>query len=208
MKYCLLFVLVCAAMFAFPASARDIPWAEALIRGAQSGIYKSAMGLPPFCATRENEVKYKGVNWAKKFGSATTWMNHYCYGKAKTPICNRYSGKARKECLTYLLGEYTYSIKHQSSHNPQFKLLPFLHTDYGRALVDVGQYTRALENFTIAIKKNGKYIPAFKGMADAYIKLNMYDEAEKIVRQGLQIKKSKSLDRRLKKIQKLKLEKK
>ncbi len=194
MKCCVLLGFL--TMLSFSVLSKDIPWQEALMRGDT----RSGIGLPSFCGGKSD-----GIDWQKKFGSDMNWLNHYCYGKVKTPICNRYAGQSRKKCFNYILSEYSYPLTRVT---PQFKLLPFLHVEYGRALIDAEQYGQAIVNFTIALKKNAKYISAFKGLADAYVKLKMYDDAEKIVMQGLQIKKSQSLMRRLKKIQQLKLTKK
>jgi len=69
--------------------------------------------------------------------------------------------------------------------------------------VEIGDNETAVDYFNMSIKKNKKYIPAYSNLADLYVKLEQYDEAERVLRNGLKYKKSKALKKRLKKLKKI-----
>lgn len=169
------------------------PWSAAVAKIN----YKNSKLVPLFCQV--NSPQFKAANWKKRFGPDFTWINHYCDRKAKIPICWKYPPKQRNKCLTDALKGTTYSITH--SKNPNYALLPLLYTEQGILLKDLKRYGEAIQSFQSAIKKNRKYIPAYTKLADTYILIKDFTAAEKIIHQGLKYKKSRALQKRLKKLE-------
>ncbi len=162
-----------------------------------------AASLPPFCGVSK-DPKYKNVNWKKVYGSGLTWSNHYCGSLTRIPICRKYYGKLRKDCLYAQTEGFTYWLKNIG--DPNFKLLPYIYVGYGDLLEEIGDSGNAIIQYTNALKRKPKYIKAYKGLIDAYIKLGMLKEAEQTVNYALKIKETKSLLRRKKKIEELTIE--
>jgi tetratricopeptide (TPR) repeat protein len=160
--------------------------------------YKDSTTIPPFCRINHPDPRYKNTDWKKKFGEDFIYINHYCGKKAIWPLCYQYPEKEKNACLTFLLEGTTYAFEHTS--NPNYPLLPFLYTEHGTILKEIGRYGEAIQSFNTAIQKNKKYIRAYVMLADTYILTKQYDEAEKVVNEGLKYKKSKALYKKLEKI--------
>jgi len=160
--------------------------------------------LPPFCSYLSKKIivpsKYRNVNWTKKFGQGMTWGNHFCYASAKIPICRSYFGNNRIACLKHQTEGFTYWIEHTG---PDFKLLPYLYSGYGDLLNEIGNTNQAIIQYQNSLQKNPRYIKAYKGLINSYIKIGALKEAEATVNTALKIKKTKSLVRQKQKIDKL-----
>lgn len=193
-----IFSAVLLIMFSSLALAQQQPWSEATQGYWRISPY--AASLPPFCGVSK-DPRYKDVNWKKVYGPEMTWSNHYCEALTKMPICRKYYGKARKDCLYKMTGGFTYWLN--NIKNPDFKLLPYIYVGYGDLLNEIGDSGKAITQYTNALKRNPKSIKAYKGLIDTYIKLGMLKEAEEAVNSALKIKETKSLHRRKKKIEKL-----
>ena len=179
------------------------PWAEYVVQGSFDPI-AAALFVPPFCEGNSGiGIIHKPKDWKKIYGQDFTYINHYCDGKHKIPKCYEYPEKEKKACLRYFLEGTTYAIK--NSHNQNYALLPFLHTERGNLLKDIGNYEEAILEFKTSISKNNKFHPAYLGIADTYIKLKDLDEAEKYIQMGLEHNPDKkSLNKKLERIRKLK----
>lgn len=187
-------------LLAKPVQALE-PWESALARGVDPTM--AALSVPPFCQGNSGIIyidnKYKNVDWKQKFGGDFTYINHYCNGKPRTAICYQYPEKEMKACLTHQLEGTSYAITHSS--DPNYALLPFLYSERGKLQTDIGNYNDAISDFQTAINKNKKFMPPYIGLADAYIKLKKFDDAEKVIKQGLeQNPDHKSLLKKLKKL--------
>jgi len=195
MKHYHLVILAFSLCFSMAASARE-PWlaAQLKIKPKDSAI------LPPFCKERLNSAdpKYKSAVWSKKFGEDFIYINHYCDVVALRPVCYGYPEKDKNECLAATLEGLAYGIEH--SKNPNYKLLPLLHTEIGETLTEIGRYPEAIQSFNTAIQKNKKFIHAYYSLAKTYILTKQYAEAEKAVNEGLKYKESKALYKILEKI--------
>lgn len=196
MKNYQLIIFVFSLCFSMAASALE-PWMEAV----QKINYRDSTTIPPFCGLNNPAPKYKNIDWNKKFGEDLVWINHYCAGKAIMPVCYQYPEKEKKACLSSLLEGTAYAIEH--SKNPNYPLLPFLHTERGDLLKEIGRYPEAIQSFNSAIQKNKKYMRAYAMLADTYILTKQYDEAEKIVNEGLKYNESPAFLKKLEKIKAL-----
>lgn len=197
MKHYHLIVFVFLSCFSIAASAQEkVPWREAFqyVKKEDSKI------LPPWCGVNV-DPRYKNVDWNKRWGGPIGHINHYCEGKAKIPVCYRYPEKEKKECLTYFLEGTTYALQNPPPNHP---LLPFLYTEHGDLLKEIGRYSEAIQSYNTAIQKNNKYIRAYAMLADTYILTKQYDEAEKAINEGLKYKESPALSKKLNKIKALK----
>jgi len=159
--------------------------------------YKTSAVVPPFCGGSHPEPKYQNINWTKKFGEDFVFINHYCAAKAATPTCYQYPEKEKIACLTSMLRGTEYFFTSMHGNSP---LLPFLYTEHGTILKEIGRYGDAIQFFNTAIQKNKLYIRAYSMLADTYILSKQYDEAEQIINEGLKYKKSKALYNKLEKI--------
>jgi tetratricopeptide (TPR) repeat protein len=176
-------------------------WQEATHDWENSPYLSSA---PPFCSYLSQKIivhpKYRNVNWTQKFGKSMLWGNHFCYNSVRIPICREYFGKNKIACLKYYSEGFTYWIKHS---DPDFKLLPYLYSGYGDLLNEIGDTGQAIIQYKNSLKKNPRYIKAYNGLIDSYIKIGALKEAEEAVNRALKIKKTKSLVRKQQKINKL-----
>jgi len=199
MKHYHLIIFVFSLCFSMVASAKE-PWMAAMMKIQP----KDSAILSPFCKARLNmsDPKYRYDFWSKKYGGDFIWVNHYCDVVALRPVCYGYPEKDKNACLTAGLGGIEYSILH--SKDPNYQLLPLLHTELGETLKEIGHYPEAIQSFNAAIQKNKKFIHAYYSLANTYILIKQYDEAEKVVNEGLKYKESKALNKILEKIKTLK----
>lgn len=152
-----------------------------------------AASLPPFCGTSK-DPRWVNVSWAElkeRFGHEITHSNHLCSALTKIPICRKFIGKDRIACLSSMSEGYTYWLKH--IRDPNYKLLPYIYVAYGDHLNEIGDTGKAIAQYQAALNKDPKYIKAYKGLIDTYIKLGMLKQAEESVNAALKIKETKSL---------------
>lgn len=176
------------------------PWREA-IRGDWRES-ASAKALPPFCGTNpryKNKQLFTGPSYKRE---DMTWGNHLCSGLTKMPICRTYPRKDRIECLNYYTEGYTYWIS--NAKNPDFGLLPYLHTGLGDLYFEIGKKAEAVTQFKLALRKNPKYLKAYKSIIDAFIDLKQYDNAQYYLDKAIAIKPHKAFKRRQQKLNNLK----
>ncbi|NOU15628.1 MAG: tetratricopeptide repeat protein [Methylococcaceae bacterium] len=192
MKNFQLIVFIISLCFSISAVALE-PWDQAVSKIN----YKDSTSIPPFCRINYPDPRYKNTDWKKKFGEEFVYINHYCNHKAQTPICYQYPQKEKIACLTSMLEGTTYFFQHTQGVSP---INPFLYTEHGVLLKEIGRYGDAIQAFNTAIQKDPNYIRAYGMLADTYIVTKQYDEAEKIVNLGLKLKQSKALYKRLEKI--------
>jgi len=198
MKHTIAITLIFALLGSYaPISSAQEPWMSAILKAVP--IPPDPKTVPSFCLAWWPDLNKSKTNWWKKFGPDFGFMNHYCDTAKRIPICWRYPKADRNACLTKLLEGPSYSIR--QAKNPNYQLLPFLYTELGKMLKDLGRYIEAIEAFQNAIKKNQRYIPAYVKLSDTYLLIKDVDSAEATVRQGLKFKKHKALLRRLKKIE-------
>lgn len=191
MKHLIIFVF--SLCFSIAAVSAQVPWREAI----EKINYKDSITIPPFCRINNPDPRYKNIDWDKKFGGHNDYLNHFCDSKARIPVCYRYPEKEKKECLTGFLEGTAYAIEHSP---PNYGLLPYLHTEHGDLLKELGRYPEAIQSYNAAIQKNKKYIRAYAMLADTYILIKQYDEAEKTVNEGLKYKENQTLHKILEKI--------
>lgn len=167
---------------------------ESWDRAVRKINYKDSTTIPPFCRINNPDPRYKNTDWKKKFGGDFVYINHYCTHKAQIPVCYQYPEKEKNECLTGMLEGITYFFEQTSGNSP---IAPFLHTEHGDLLKEIGRYGEAIQAYNTAIQKKKTYIRAYAMLADTYILTKQYDEAEKVINEGLKYKKSKLLYKRL-----------
>jgi len=117
-------------------------------------------------------------------------------------ICYKYPRKEKNACLRSMAKGIEYSFNH--AKDPNYRLLPLLYTEYGSIQTELGAYKKAINYLRLSIKKNKRYMLAYAKLSDVLTKLKQYDEAEAILKQGLKVKNSKLLRKRLKKLKLLK----
>lgn len=170
------------------------PWREAV----RVDWKQHRSTLPPFCAVNvKQRPPFNGPN----FGRDMTWGNHLCEALVKIPICRTYFGKDRIECLADQSKDYTYWISH--AKNPNFGMLPYLHTGLGQLYFEMGKKAEAISEYQLALKKNPKYLKAYKSLIDAFIDLKQYDNAQYYLDKAMAIKTHKAFKRRQQKLNKL-----
>jgi len=194
-SHIVIILLFCFTIASHNLHADRIAWREA-VRG---GDWKSnRSGLPPFCAANASQrPPFNGPN----FKGDMTWNNHLCSGLTKMPICRTYSGRQRIECLSKFTEGYTYWISH--AKNPNFGMLPYLHTGLGELYFEIGKKAEAISQYQLALKKNPKYLKAYKSLIDAFIDLKQYDNAQYYIDKAMTIKPHKAFKRRQVKLNKL-----
>jgi len=176
------------------------PWPKATKNWRESpNLSMYLHSVPAFCSFSA-DPRSKKIDWKKKFGRGMTWGNHYCYAQIKMPICREYFGNHKIACLKAQTEGFTYWINHVE---PNFKLLPFIYLGYGDLLTEIGDTNQAIIQYKNVLKKNKKYIKAYQGLIDSYIKIGALKEAEVTVNTALKIKKTKSLIKQQQKIDKL-----
>ncbi|MDD5112736.1 MAG: tetratricopeptide repeat protein [Methylobacter sp.] len=189
MKHYHLIVFVFSLFFSIAASAQ-----ESWDRAVKKVNYKDSTTIPPFCRINNPDPRYKNTDWKKRFGEEFVYINHYCGTKAAIPVCYQYPEKEKIACLTSMLEGTTYFFEHTQGVSP---INPFLYTEHGDLLKEIGRYGEAIQAYNTAIQKKKTYIRAYAMLADTYILTKQYDEAEKIINEGLKYKKSKLLYKRL-----------
>lgn len=158
-------------------------WPEA-IRGDWKSAY-TPEPLPPFCRMKQLSRTYA------KYHADIPGLNHFCNAKVKHHICLKYYKKDRTNCLLYLARDAEDAIQGANQKSPNHPLLPYLHTEYGSFLLEAGDHEQAVQEYLKAIRKNKRYLPAYIKLANAFIKANQYDEAEKTLQHALNIQKNK-----------------
>ena len=83
-------------------------------------------------------------------------------------MCRTYPSRERIQCLNYFTEGYTYWISH--AKNPNFGMLPYLHTGLGDLYFEIGKKAEAISEYQLALKKNPKYLKAYKSIIDALVK--------------------------------------
>jgi len=191
-----LLLLIASTLFSTNTVYAQKPWREAI---QEVGYWKeNRSGLPPFCAKGATQrPPFNGPN----FRGDMVWNNHLCGGLLKMPICRSYFGKDRAACLNYLTEGYTYWVSH--AKNPNFGMLPYLHTGLGQLYFEIGKKSEAIEQYLLALKKNPKYLKAYKSLIDAFIDLKQYDNAQYYLDKAMAIKPHKAFKRRQEKLNKL-----
>ena len=175
----------------------QIPWQEAVRAGLDWKQRRST--LPPFCAANvKQRAPFNGPNYRGDM----TWHNHLCGALISIPICRTYFGKDRIACLNSCTEGYTYWISH--AKNPKFGMFPYLHTGLGDLYFEMGKKSEAISEYLLAIKKNTKYLKAYKSLIDAFIDLKQYDNAQYYLDKAMAIKPHKAFKRRQVKLNKLK----
>ena len=158
--------------------------------------------LPPYCEVKLRSTNKAAINkWSSIFGPKN-WVHihHYCAAmndarKANLEINSNKKIKRLKDAV------YNYGyIEKQCQKN--FVLMPEVFVKRAQALHLLGDSGSAIHDYKKAIHTNPKYIYAYSKLADLYLELNLKKEAADIINKGLKIKpKSKSLNRRLKKLE-------
>ncbi len=137
-------------------------------------------------------------------------MNHFCNSKVKHHICLKYTGKEKTACLLYLAKGVKDAIDGGNQNRPNHPLMPYLYTEYGNFLFEAGDYRDAIPAYMEALRKNRNYLPGYVKLADAFIKIQAYEQAEKSLQRALQLAKKPShkayFQRRLEKLAKLKVQ--
>jgi tetratricopeptide (TPR) repeat protein len=137
----------------------------------------------------------------RNYGGDMIWGNHLCRALLSIPICKNYSGKDRLDCLNTCTEGYTYWLA--NAKNPNFALRPYLHTGLGQLYFDMGKKAEAIGQYQLALKKNPKYLKAYKSLIDAFIDLKQYDNAQYYLNKAIAIKPHKAFKRRQQKLNKL-----
>lgn len=198
-------LLFISLIFTTSSTLAREPWRDAVHKPIDPTI--AALSVPPFCegisGIHNIPTRHKNINWTQKFGGDMVWINHYCDQKPKIPICFQYPEAEKRECLISMLEGTTYILNH--AQNPDFALIPFLRSERGVLLKDIGKYPEAIADFEFAIKKNPRFIPAYIGLVDTYKKIKQYDNAKQVLERALhQNPKNKSLLKKLARINALK----
>ncbi|OAI04690.1 hypothetical protein A1353_13150 [Methylomonas methanica] len=200
------FILTLTLVLAMDSSFAKERWQDALARPSDPML--AATLVPPFCQGFVGIPKlppYQNKDWRKEYGDDYVFVNHYCEAKPKQFICYSYSGTEKNDCLASMIQHIDYALKRE---NTSYALYPFLTKERGDVFLAIGKYSDAISNYQKAIKVNSKFVPAYIGLANTYIKQNKYDEAEDAINDGLtQNPQKKSLLKKLEKIQKLKAKK-
>jgi tetratricopeptide (TPR) repeat protein len=172
------------AFFSFPSFALP-PWPEA-IRGSWKEMSTPEV-LPPFCRIQQLNSDEN----LRRIHQDIPGTNHFCDAKVKHHICLKYSGKDRSACLSYLARAVHDAIRGAQERSPNHYLLPYLHTEYANFLAEAGSYPQAAQEYLTAIRKNKRYLPAYLKLAEAWIKTQEYDQAEKALTYALKLQKNK-----------------
>lgn len=157
--------------------------------------------LPPYCKVRlqEHEVGAAQVNYWKSILGPNNYIHihHYCSGLHETNIAILLplSSPERRPHFDQVIKSYQYIINHCE---PTFVLLPEVFKNMGEAYIEYGNPAKAMEAFQKAIELKPDYTPAYASMAQFYMDQSQNDQAENILRKGLEVVPgSKLLKRRL-----------
>jgi tetratricopeptide (TPR) repeat protein len=173
----------------------SVPWHTL---AAASGEWKQDNQLlPQYCKDRaKGSQSPEWSKWRRTFGEVFIHMHHYCNGvyaeqKARSTI----DKQERNRRLSSAIGEMQYVGKHCHTG---CVIYPELHSRWGWALGEKGQYADAIQHYQLAIKAKPKYVLAYARLSDLYVKIKQPGEARKILEAGLKAKPgSRTLRRRL-----------
>lgn len=83
-------------------------------------------------------------------------------------------------------------------------MLPYLHTGLGELYFEIGKNAEAINEYLLALKKNPKYLKAYRSLIDVFIDIKQYDSAQFYLDKAMAIKPNKAFKRRQEKLNKLK----
>ena len=187
---------ICALIPNVNLHAETIPWRKAV---NNVNWVEHRATLPPFCVVPLN--KQRAPFNGPSYRGDMIWGNHLCSHLAKTPVCRAYFGNDRRECLSATTEGYIYWLS--NAKNPNFGLRPYLHTGLGNVYFEIGKKAEAIREYQLALKKNPKYLKAYKSLIDAFIDLKQYDNAQHYLDKAMAIKPHKAFKRRQEKLNKL-----
>ncbi|GEM_PF-5482363 len=163
--------------------------------------------LPAYCHAklRADQKSDEAQHWKRALGKDYIHVHHLCAARAFLMRANRMDDNRH-----FYLGEAMNNLEYMITHSsPNFILMPEIL--YYKAYIFYKQkkYDQAIKYAEMAIKKNKQYIRPYLLIADIYIKLNDVQNAETIITDAkAKFPKSKAIKRRIKKIRKLKKQKK
>lgn len=176
MKFYQLIIII--YLFTYSINIKASPWEAALIDSGEWSEQPEAKNLPPFCGTNP---RYK--NFKSNFTSA--YLNHPCESLVRRNICFRFTGQDKNNCFMAISKGFTYTLKNDP--DPKMPLRPWLYCEAGLTYFYAENYKNAVQAYTESIKINKKYLRAYSGLSDVYVKLKNYDQATEIIEQGLKI---------------------
>jgi tetratricopeptide (TPR) repeat protein len=173
----------------------SVPWHNPVAAGEEWRT--NTQLLPQYCKDRAKGAQSREFSkWRTTFGEAFIHMHHYCNGvyaeqKARSAI----DKQERNRRLGNLIGEMQYVGEHCHTG---CVIYPELHSRWGWALGEKGQFADAIQHYQLAIKAKPKYTLAYARLSDLYVKMKQPGEARKILETGLKAKPgSRTLQRRL-----------
>lgn len=153
--------------------------------------------LPPYCKAKfDKTTPADKDHWAKRIGPDFQHVHHYCAALHSLNVANATPDVSKSN---YLLGEMVNEIQYvEKLSAPTFFLRAEMSVQKGRALARMKKLVPAMEAFNAAIKLNGKFSPAYAGLADVLLSAGQKSEAIKVLEKGIAAAPgSKSLHQRL-----------
>lgn len=141
-------------------------------------------GLPEYLQAK---VKYHYEHgnpyykkWHKVFGVDYQHFHHWAAGIVKYSRALKITDKIKREfSLGVVVGEYNYLLRHCT---PKFRLRYLFHYNKGVALLSKGDVIESVKEFRDSLRLKRTYINSYFKLSEAYIRLGMVDEANKIMR--------------------------
>ena len=127
--------------------------------------------------------------WHKIIGVDYIHLHHWAAGIVKYNRALKVTNKTTREFLLgVVVGEYNYLLRHCT---PKFKLRYLFHYSKGVALFSKGDIRKSVKEFMYSLRLKKTYIKSYLKLSEAYIRLGMVDEANKIIEMANKIVKEK-----------------
>ena len=158
--------------------------------------------LPKFCRyLSPGNFQPDARRLAMKGSAPGEHAHHFCHGmkymvRAQRAIGNR---QERDAALHGALDEFSYVEEH--TKNPRGVLLPYVALYKGEVLAKLGRRQEALRQYLKAIRLKPKFPQAYLKLAQFYEEIRQPDKAVKVLKYGIKKTRSKSLVRKLHRLQ-------
>lgn len=152
-------------------------------------VCEDAQGMPAGW-TQYYRHSPRAPYWESVMGKTFWGVHHYCWGLIHLQRAARpgLSKQERDHMIRSAIGDFYYVIndaRRNGEHN--MVLLPELFYRCGESYVLLGEYPKALEEYTRSRKAKPDYWPAYVGQANLYLRLGMRAQAREVLEAGLEV---------------------
>ncbi|CCE24393.1 tetratricopeptide repeat protein [Methylotuvimicrobium alcaliphilum] len=141
--------------------------------------------LPPFCQVWARGDTEQTDQWVAKLKISN--IHHLCKGLNHVNHANLRSYNNKDNTLGYHIksgiGEFSYVLAHAKGQ--PFPLRSFVYLNRAKLHEISGDIIKSIEDYSFSIKSNPKYVKAYVGLIDLYIKIGDKEQAAITLKKGL-----------------------